>query len=156
IQEARTPAEQDHAKADITISLARFLDGADIRFDAAALDKCGSFFERLAKLTKEAGNNAKNTLCRTRPFKLAGSTLQPLQSADDLKNSASYPSGHTTYGTLIGTVLAQMLPEKRDQLYARIADYGHSRLVVGVHYRSDVEAGEVLGAAIAADEFAND
>ena len=26
IQDARSPAEQDHAKADITISLARFLD----------------------------------------------------------------------------------------------------------------------------------
>lgn len=156
IQDARSPAEQDHARADITISLARFLDGAEIKFDAAALDKCGSFFDKLSKLTKEAGSNAKNTFCRTRPYKLSGSTLQPLQNVDDLKNSPSYPSGHTTYGTLIGTVLAQMLPEKRDQLYARIADYGRSRMVAGVHYRSDVDAGKILGAAIAADEFAND
>jgi acid phosphatase (class A) len=156
IQDARSPAEQDHAKADITISLARFLDGAEIKFDAVALDKCAPFFDKLSKLTKEAGNNAKNTFCRTRPYKLSGSTLQPLQNVDDLKNSPSYPSGHTTYGTLIGTVLAQMLPEKRDQLYARIADYGHSRMVAGVHYRSDVDAGKILGATIAADEFATD
>jgi acid phosphatase (class A) len=156
IQDARTQAEVDHAKADITISLQRFLDGAEIKFDAAALDKCGPFFDKLSKLTKEAGNNAKNTFCRTRPYKLSGSTLQALQSVDDLKNSPSYPSGHTTYGTLIGTVLAQMLPEKRDQLYARISDYGHSRMIAGVHYRSDVDAGKILGAAIAADEFAKD
>jgi acid phosphatase (class A) len=56
----------------------------------------------------------------------------------------------------MGTVLASMLPEKRDELYARIADYGHSRMIAGVHYRSDIDAGEILGSAIAADEFAAD
>jgi acid phosphatase (class A) len=56
----------------------------------------------------------------------------------------------------MGTVLARMLPEKRDELYARIADYGHSRMIAGVHYRSDIDAGKVLGSAIAADEFAAD
>jgi len=156
IQEARTPAEQQHATADITISIPRFLEGANIEFDASALAKCNDLFEKLSKLTKKASDNAKRTFCRTRPFNLVGNTLQPLQSPDDLKNSPSYPSGHTTYGTLMGTVLAHMVPEKRDELYARIADYGHSRLIAGVHYRSDIDAGMVLGSAIAADEFATD
>jgi acid phosphatase (class A) len=156
MQEARTPAEQEHAKADITISIPRFLEGANIKFEPAALDKCKDFFEKLSKLTKEASDNAKKTFCRTRPSKLPGNKLQPLQSPDELKNSPSYPSGHTTYGTLMGTVLARMLPEKRDELYARIADYGHSRMIAGVHYRSDIDAGKVLGSAIAADEFAAD
>ena len=68
---------------------------------------------------------------RTRPYNL------PV-----LKDSPSYPSGHTTYGTLMGTILARMLPEKRDELYARITDYGHSRMIAGVHYRSDIDAGK--------------
>ena len=156
MQQARTPAEQEHATADITISIPRFLEGANIKFDTAALDRCMNFFDKLAKLTKEASDNAKRSFCRTRPFKLPGNTLQPLQSIDQLKNSSSYPSGHTTYGTLMGTVLARMLPEKRDELYARIADYSHSRMIAGVHYRSDIDAGKVLGSAIAADEFAAD
>jgi acid phosphatase (class A) len=156
IQEARTPAEQEHAKADITISITRFFEGANIKFDPAALDKCNDFFEKLSRLTKEASDNAKKTFCRTRPFNLPGNALQPLQSPDELKNVPSYPSGHTAYGTLMGTVLARMLPEKRDKLYARIADYGHSRMIAGVHYRSDIDAGKVLGSAIAADEFAAD
>ena len=56
----------------------------------------------------------------------------------------------------MGTILARMLPEKRDELYARITDYGQSRMIAGVHYRSDIDAGKVLGSAIAADEFAAD
>jgi acid phosphatase (class A) len=156
MQEARTPAEQEHAKADITISIPRFLEGGNIKFDPAALDKCKDFFEKLSKLMKEASDNAKKTFCRTRPSKLTGNTLNPLQNTDELKNSPSYPSGHTIYGTLMGMVLARMLPEKRDELYARITDYGHSRMIAGVHYRSDIDAGKVLGSAIAADEFAAD
>lgn len=156
MQEARTPAEQEHAKADITISIPRFLEGANIKFDPVAPDKCKGFFEKLSKFTKEASDNAKKTFCRTRPYNLPGSALYPLQNPDDLKNSPSYPSGHTIYGTLMVTVLARMLPEKRDELYARITDYGHSRMIAGVHYRSDIDAGKVIGSAMAAEEFAAD
>ncbi len=153
IQDARTSAEEEHAKADIEISLARFLAGADIKFDTTLLGKCNAFFDKLSKLTHDAADEAKKTFCRTRPYDLLGSTLKPLQQ---LKDNPSYPSGHTTYGTFIAAVLAEMLPERREQIYARAADYGHSRLIGGMHYRSDVDAGKALGAALAADEFAND
>jgi acid phosphatase (class A) len=43
-----------------------------------------------------------------------------------------------------------MLPELRQRIYARIADFGFSRMVSGVHFRSDVYAGEIAGATIAA------
>jgi acid phosphatase (class A) len=153
IQGARTQDDEKHAKDDIEITVNRFLDGAGIKFDAALLVKCSAFFDKLSKLTHDAADEAKKTFCRTRPYDLPGNTLRPLQQ---VKNSPSYPSGHTTYGTLIAAVLAEMLPERRDQIYARAADYGHSRLVAGVHFRSDVDAGKALGATLAADEFAND
>jgi hypothetical protein len=43
-----------------------------------------------------------------------------------------------------------MLPEKKAEIYKRIQDYGYSRLVSGAHFRSDVYAGNIAGAAIAA------
>jgi acid phosphatase (class A) len=154
IQSMTTPEELKHAADDLTISVARFLDGADIKFDAGKLDKCSAeFFDRLGKLSSAASDNARNMFCRTRPYDTPGSAVHPLQ---ELKNSASYPSGHSTWGTLIGTVLAHMVPEKRDQIMTRIADYGHSGMVGGMHYPSDVEAGKILGASLATDEFAND
>jgi acid phosphatase (class A) len=156
IEASRTEAETKHATDDITISVPRFLDGADIKFDGALLDKCvgkDTFFDKLSKLTRATSDAAKNTFCRTRPYDLPGGTTHPLQQ---VKNSASYPSGHTTWGTAIGTVLAEMAPEKREEIIARIADYAHSRMVAGVHYRSDVDAGKALGALLAAHEFAGD
>jgi acid phosphatase (class A) len=50
----------------------------------------------------------------------------------------------------MGIVLAEMIPEKKEELYKRIQDYGYSRIVSGAHFRSDVYAGNVAGAAIAA------
>lgn len=156
LEATRTEAETKHATDDITISVPRFLGGANIKFDTALLEKCmgkDTLFDRLSKLTRATSDAAKNTFCRTRPYDLPGGTTHPLQQ---VKNSASYPSGHTTWGTAIGTVLAEMVPEKREELVARIADYGHSRMVAGVHYRTDVDAGKALGALIAAHEFASD
>jgi acid phosphatase (class A) len=153
---ARTSEETKHATDDITISVPRFLDGANIKFDATLLEKCvgkDTFFDRLSKLTRATSDAAKNMFCRTRPYDMPGGTTHPLQQ---VKNSASYPSGHTTWGTAIGMVLAEMAPEKREEIVARIADYAKSRMIAGVHYKSDIDAGKILGAALAAHEFASD
>ncbi|MBS0234908.1 MAG: phosphatase PAP2 family protein [Proteobacteria bacterium] len=153
LQRNRSEAQAKHALADYKISVARFIEGAGITFDAAALDKCMAIFDRLSERTKSAAVHAKNAFCRTRPYNLPNNGLTPLEAG---KYSPSYPSGHTTFGTAVGAVLAQMVPEKRAEFLARAADYGRSRMIAGVHYRSDVEAGKLLGMAVAAEEFASD
>jgi acid phosphatase (class A) len=49
-----------------------------------------------------------------------------------------------------------MIPEKREKIVKRIEDYGFSRMVAGVHFRSDVYAGQVAGAAITTSLFRNE
>ena len=41
-----------------------------------------------------------------------------------------------------------MVPEKRDAILARAEDYGHNRLVCGVHYSTDVPASKLLAYTI--------
>jgi acid phosphatase (class A) len=43
-----------------------------------------------------------------------------------------------------------MVPEKKAEIFARAARYSYHRMVGGVHYRSDIEAGRISGAVIAA------
>ena len=43
-----------------------------------------------------------------------------------------------------------MVPEKREQIFARAGEYGSSRVVIGVHYPSDIEASRIAATAIAA------
>ncbi|MFL6658703.1 MAG: phosphatase PAP2 family protein, partial [Massilia sp.] len=87
----------------------------------------------------------KRSYARVRPYN-ADKTLKPVcktKSKDD-----SYPSGHTTAGYLHALTLVELLPEKRDAILARADDYAHNRLVCGVHYRSDIEAGKLLAYAV--------
>jgi len=65
-------------------------------------------------------------------------------------DNTSYPSGHATFGTACGILLAEMVPEKRSELFARARQYGESRIIVGAHYPSDVEAGRLAGTVGAA------
>lgn len=154
LERARTPEQAAHAASDAERSLPRFLEGAHIAFDAAALQSCEGFFTKRRKEEKAVVDAAKFTFCRLRPFLTPGNTLHPVQEAmpDD---SYSYPSGHATYGATVGFLLAEMMPEKRAALYARIEDYARGRMVAGVHFRSDVEAGKLIGAAIVNALFAN-
>jgi acid phosphatase (class A) len=64
--------------------------------------------------------------------------------------SASYPSGHATFGWGQALVLAAMVPEKADAILARGRAYGDSRVVCGVHYPSDIAAGRMTAAAVLA------
>ena len=61
----------------------------------------------------------------------------------------SYPSGHTAFGTACAIVLAQMVPEQRAALFARARFYGESRMIVGAHFPTDVDAGRRVGTAAA-------
>jgi acid phosphatase (class A) len=50
-------------------------------------------------------------------------------------------------------ILSSMVPEKRDQIWARVAEYAESRVVGGMHYPRDLEAGRLAGTAMAAVLF---
>ena len=52
----------------------------------------------------------------------------------------------------MAVLLAHMVPEKKGTLLARgSSSFSENRIVGGDHYRSDVEAGEIAGALLAAE-----
>lgn len=69
---------------------------------------------------------------------------------DWMKGNASYPSGHSMTGWAWGLVLSELVPAKLGPLMEAGGAIGDSRFICGVHYRSDVEAGRKLGAAMVA------
>lgn len=153
LERSRTPDQEKHAIEDVKRSVARFLDGGNIKFDAAKLAPCDEFFLKRRKEEKAIVEAAKNAFCRPRPFVTTGNSLHPVGEAKP-DVSYSYPSGHSTYGATVGFLLAEMLPEKKAEIYSRINDYAHSRMIAGVHFRSDVEAGKLFGAVIGTSLFA--
>ena len=67
-----------------------------------------------------------------------------------LPNHPSYPSGHSCITSAIMTVAASAFPSERDRLEGIITAAGMSRVYGGIHYRFDVDAGQVIGRGAAA------
>jgi acid phosphatase (class A) len=148
LQESRTPDQAKHVRDDDHRTLERFLGGIGINVESLSAS-ANRFFDCIDTSVRHAIHEAKNTFNRTRPYRLPHNNLHTLKKLSD-RDSPSYPSAHATYGAVMGMVLAEMIPEKKEELYKRIQDYGYSRIVSGAHFRSDVYAGNVAGAAIAA------
>lgn len=83
----------------------------------------------------------KNGYARPRPY-LAFPALTPAIPEED---GPSYPSGHAALGALYAQLLAQFVPDSRDALAQMGALLGTDRVMAGVHWPSDVEAGQRLG-----------
>ncbi len=98
---------------------------------------------------------AKDFYKRLRPFAANNETMCTPHEEASLRKSASYPSGHSAIGWTWGLVLAEVAPERVDALLQRARDYGQSRVVCGVHWQSDVEAGRLVGAAVVAQLHAS-
>jgi acid phosphatase (class A) len=90
---------------------------------------------------------AKKTFARPRPFV---TNPAPICVKMDpwLPGSGSYPSGHAATGWAWGLILAQIAPDRAAPILTRAAAIGQSRVVCGVHYESDVEAGRMTAAAL--------
>ena len=84
---------------------------------------------------------------RKRPFmRFQESTATP-QFEPDLRRNYSYPSGHTILGWASALLLTEINPERADTILARGMMYGESRVIVGAHWQSDVDAGRLAAAA---------
>ncbi|WP_043600312.1 acid phosphatase [Solidesulfovibrio magneticus] len=149
LQKDRTPDMVAFAQADAAREVFRFTDVVGPQFTAEKLPVAAAFF----KAVKENGDailgNAKKHWDRPRPY-AASSQIDPCVPKP---GNASYPSGHSTYGTLMGIILANMVPEKAQALAARAEQYRFNREIGGVHYPSDVAAGRITGTVIAAFLF---
>jgi acid phosphatase (class A) len=142
IQSQRTKEQIAHAQADeADQSIFAYKDVLGDKFDAAALPATALLAKHLRNDESINTDPVKKMFQRVRPYNL-DKTLSPvcqIKTIDD-----SYPSGHSTAGYTNALVLIEMVPEKRDAIFARADDYARSRMVCGVHYPSDIQAGKLL------------
>ncbi len=76
---------------------------------------------------------------RQRPFERFNDAM-PSHEEDELRGEGSYPSGHSLRGWTISLLLAQIAPSHANEIFKRGWDYCNSRVIVGAHWQSDVDA----------------
>lgn len=102
------------------------------------------WFHSITKQTKSFIDYAKLQYNRPRPYQLGPLVGVEVKRMVSDPLTAAYPSAHAFDACLFSNILSQLHPQNRQQ-FQNIADQiGLSRVVLGVHYFSDIEAGQKL------------
>jgi acid phosphatase (class A) len=145
-QTTRTKDQIAYAQADVEVSVFRFKNVLGAKFTAENLPLTAALFDKALKFSKDCVMPVKDFYNRPRPY-VCDPTVKPCLK---LETSPAYPSGHSTAGTLMAILLANMVPEKKTEIFKRGWEFALNRVIGGVHYRSDMESGHISGTVIAA------
>lgn len=107
----------------------------------------------LDRIVLDAGgstNAAKKKYQRDRPMIGHDDARLCVVREEWMKTNGSYPSGHAAAGMAWGLVLAELAPDKATPALTRGREFGDSRWICGVHFQSDVTAGQLMAAATVA------
>lgn len=174
-EQSRTPTQAEQAEASTAVDVFLFAAVLGPVFVAESVPRTAELFARVYASALPYLQATKDCWERPRPFEV-DPTLVPLEralastrmrsapaSADppppadsscpapaaEGSFSPSYPSGHAALGAMMAILLAEMVPERREALFAHGWKYGDARVISGVHFPSDVEAGRILGSILA-------
>lgn len=145
LQRTRSAADVDRARAEAALGLDTFAEALGPGFDAAGHPRTCALFAEAGQRIRSVVGEAKRRFGRPRPYD-ADPRVTPAVGREP---SFAYPSGHAAAGLVQARVLAELAPDRRDRLVAVGLRVGYDRVVGGVHYPSDVTAGQQLGVAIA-------
>lgn len=144
--------QQAHTDADLSFPAGadQFSCALGVPVTAAQTPTLYRLLERSRIDASAATKAAKNHYKRPRPFTVNNAPTCTPEDEEGLRKSGSYPSGHTAIGWAWALILAEIAPDHATALLERGRNYGHSRLVCNVHWYSDVQQGQFMGAAAVA------
>ena len=144
LQQSRAAAEIERAKSEADFSPYVFSQVIGPWFNADTVTQTDGLLREVMREDADIVNQAKDFYARKRPF-VTDSRVKPALLTEE---TFSYPSGHATHSMLLALVLSEIFPDRRNELISLAQQIGHDRVLGGVHYPSDVQAGQTLAKAI--------
>jgi acid phosphatase (class A) len=129
---ARSSSQFAGAKAASPRSVFFFAGSIGPEFNPSRFPLTGAFFARVESDVEKLVDLSKAYWRRPRPN-------------GAVKKRGSYPSGHAAFAASAAILLAQLVPCKREQIFGQARTFAENRIVLGLHYPSDVAAGWTAG-----------
>lgn len=138
IQAARTAEQVTAARADRKTRVDQFYGALGLGADPPALPQVERLAERVEDDVRIYVRAAKQRYRRLRPYEIEP-RIEPC--IDDVRGDQSFPSGHAAFAWSMAYLLSELVPERRAELETRAGEFARQRMMCGVHFRSDLEAG---------------
>jgi acid phosphatase (class A) len=128
----RTSRQFFEAEDDSARTVFFYAQSVGTGFTPERLPVTAAFFSRIGSDVKGLIDTAKTYWERPRPD-------------GEQKRRGSYPSGHAAFAAASAIVLAQLLPSKRDAIFTQARTFAENRILLGLHYPSDIASGWTAG-----------
>lgn len=144
VNNAAAPGEIAAANSEKKFYIFNFAPAIGGFFRSNSLPKTAAFFQRVHVTVQGVVDAGKQHWKRPRPF-----VVQTNLSDGEMEATYSYPSGHSAKAMVFASLLAEIFPEKREEIFATGRSIGWHRVQIAAHYPTDIYAGRALGQAIA-------
>lgn len=138
LNEVEEAFEEIHLKPEM---LSQFVIKELDRAEFPALYK---LLDRTHQTSKVVTSNAKTYWDMKRPY-MATTKIKALIAAH---SNPAYPSGHTSGSYTLARVLSMVYPDKKNEFLNRAKEIAEHRILVGMHFPQDIEAGKQLSLLI--------
>lgn len=118
----------------------RFSPAMGIELTAEKFPELFRLLSRAHQTETQAGMGAKKFFKRVRPYQQFNEQ-SGVPASENPTDFTSYPSGHTHASWLVGLILMTIDPAHAEDIMKVAYELGQSRVIVGFHYQSDIEAG---------------
>jgi acid phosphatase (class A) len=144
LQQHRSDIDIARIHAEDQMSLSCFVDAIGTWCQPERLPRLSALILAIHAECRPLVHAGKSHFAHPRP-PAVDSRVTPIVT----EGEGSYPSGHSTRAMADALILAELIPEARQSLIARAQEIGFDRVMGGVHFPSDIQAGRTLGQAIA-------
>ena len=148
----RGTSRGDMAVSDADASLENIINTFSSDFgksiSASNTPELYKLLDSMYPIASEAIDDNKAHYNRLRPYVLYDEPTGYPADEDELRDSGSYPSGHSFFGWIIALALSEVNPTQLTSLMHRAYEFGQSRVILGYHWQSDVTAGRVVAGAV--------
>jgi len=144
VASAATPEQVALAKDEVKLTIFHFAPVIGPWFQPGKFPKLEALFKEVEAEAKAVTSKGKKHWQRLRPY-IVDPVRFPHAVEHEKPTDYSYPSGHSTRGTVFALLLAEIFPGQREALIAKGREVGWLRVQGGVHYSTDIYAGRVLG-----------
>jgi acid phosphatase (class A) len=127
---ARSRTQMFQAQEEATRTVFFYTPSVGPNFTPERLPVTAAFFERVGSDVKQLIGLAKSYWERPRP---------------DGGKKRSYPSGHAAFAAASAILLGELIPAKRDAVFGQARTFAENRIILGLHYPSDIASGWTAG-----------